>query len=98
MSLYFVTRCSLLEPGPVETPVRSKASDWSQETVDLTTIDVKTKRLMEALNENFGRELSNTMQSCEEVVQIVQEIILGENNDLRHQTNEKYGLVKSQPN
>ena len=31
------------------------------------------------------------MQSCEEVAQFVQEIILGEKNDLRYQTNQKFG-------
>lgn len=87
----FNIRCCLLQPGPVETPVRSKASDWSQESLDLTTMDAKTKSLMEAVNEYFGKILGETIQSSEEIAQIVQEIILGEKKNLRHQTNVKYG-------
>ena len=36
-------------------------------------------------------ECIKTMQSCEEVAQIVQELILGQRKDLRVQTNDKFG-------
>ena len=81
----------MLEPGPVETPARSKANDWCQENVDLTSTDPKTKSLMDLTFKNFNSECIKAMQSCEEVAQIVQELILGQRKDLRVQTNDKFG-------
>lgn len=59
--------------------------------MDLTTLDAKTKSLMEAVNEYFGKILGETMQSSEEIAQVVQEIILGQKKSLRLQTNVRYG-------
>ena len=80
-----------MEPGPVQTTIVPKANDWCQEGVDLTTTDPKTRNLMETAFSNVQRIFSAAMQSCEEVAQVVQEIILGEKKNLRHQTNEKFG-------
>jgi len=74
----------------VQTPIFEKASDWIQENLDETAIDPKTKSLFEAAQVNLDRGFCDAMQSCEEVAQIVQDIILGEKKDLRCQTNEKY--------
>ncbi|KAJ7394605.1 hypothetical protein OS493_000423 [Desmophyllum pertusum] len=88
----FHIRCCLLEPGPVQTPILPKANDWCQANgVDVTTIDPKTRSLMEMAFANIDRTFRSAMQSCEEVAQFVQEIILGEKNDLRYQTNQKFG-------
>ncbi|XP_020611788.1 retinol dehydrogenase 8-like [Orbicella faveolata] len=86
----FNIRCCLLEPGPVQTPIFEKASDWIQENLDATTIDPKTKSLFEAAQANLDRAFSDAMQNCEEVAQIVKDIILGEKKDLRCQTNQKF--------
>ena len=66
----------------MQTPIFLKASDWIQENMDATTVDHKTRA-------NLERVISDAMQSCEEVAQIVKGIILGEKKDLRCQTNEK---------
>ncbi|PFX30153.1 retinol dehydrogenase 8-like isoform X1 [Stylophora pistillata] len=87
----FNIRCCLLEPGPVQTTIVPKANEWSEAGVDLTILDPKTKDIMESVFSNVHRTFSAAMQSCEEVAQIVQEIILGEKKNLRHQTNEKFG-------
>ena len=84
-------RCCLLEPGPVQTPIVPKANDWCQENVDVTTADPKTRSLMEMAFASIDRTFSSAMQSCEEVAQFVEDIILGEKKDLRCQTNEKFG-------
>ncbi|XP_078353087.1 retinol dehydrogenase 8-like isoform X5 [Oculina patagonica] len=86
----FNIRCCLLEPGPVETPIGTKGSDWCQNNVDVTTTDPKTRRLMEMAFASIERTFSSAMQSSEEVAQFVKDIILGENKDLRCQTNEKF--------
>ena len=59
--------------------------------MDETTADPKTRSLMELAFANIKRNSSGAMQSCEEIAQFVQEIILGEKNDLRHQPNQKFG-------
>ena len=80
-----------MEPGPVETPIFQKASDWTQENMDETKIDPKTKSLFEVAQANLYRAFGDAMQGCEEVAQIVKGIILGGKKDLRCQTNEKFG-------
>jgi len=83
-----------LEPGPVLTPIAPKAQDWCKERVDLSTADPQTLHLMDVVVANVQREFASAMQSCEEIAQVVKEIILGDKCDLRHQTNEKYGSVE----
>ena len=80
-----------MEPGPVRTPIVSRAQDWCQERVDTSTADPKTKSLMEVVFANIIKEFDSAMQSCEDVAQVVKEIILEEKSDLRYQTNEKFG-------
>ena len=74
----------------MQTPIFEKAGDWIQENLDATTIDPKTKSLFEAAQANLDRAFSDAMQNCEEVAQIVKDIILGEKKDLRCQTNQKF--------
>ena len=90
----FAFRCCLLEPGPVLTPIVPKAQDWCKERVDLSTADPQTLHLMDVVVANVQREFASAMQSCEEIAQVVKEIILGKKCDLRHQTNDKYGSVE----
>ena len=59
-----------------------------------STADPKTLSLMKVVRANIEKEFANAMQSCEECSQVVKEIILGEKNDLRHHTNEKFGSVE----
>ena len=83
-----------MEPGPVLTPIVPKAQDWCHDRVDVSTADPKTLSLMEAVLANIDKEFASAMQSCEEVAEVVKEIILGEKNDLRYQTNEKFGSIE----
>ena len=73
----------------MQTPIFLKASDWIQENMDATTVDHKTKSLFEVAQANLERVISDAMQSCEEVAQIVKGIILGEKKDLRCKKKEK---------
>ena len=75
----------------MQTPIFQKASDWTQENMDATAIDAKTKSLFETAQTNLYRAFGEAMQGSEEVAQIVKDIILGEKKDLRCQTNEKFG-------
>lgn len=79
-----------MEPGPVQTPIFEKTSDWVKVNVDVTTADPKTKSLLDTAQANLDRTFSDAMQSCDEVAQIVKDIILGEKKDLRYQTNDKF--------
>ena len=72
----------------MQTPIFEKAG--LQKKLDAATLDPKTKSLFEAAQVNLDRAVSDAMQSCEEVAQIVQDIILGEKKDLRCQTNETF--------
>ena len=74
----------------MQTPIFEKSSDWVQGSVDATTADPKTKSLLEAAEAKLNRTFSDAMQSCEEVAQIVKDIMLGEKKDLRYQTNGKF--------
>lgn len=74
----------------MQTPIFEKASDWNQENLDATAIDPKTQSLFETALVNLDRAFTSAMQSCEVVAQVVKDIILGEKNDLRCQTNEKF--------
>ena len=65
----------------MQTPIFLKASDWIQENMDATTVDHKTKSLFEVAQANLERVISDAMQSCEEVAQIVKGIILGEKKE-----------------
>ena len=58
------------------------------------TTDPKTLSLMKVVRANVKKEIASAMQSCEECSQVVKEIILGEKNDLRYHTNEKFGSVE----
>ena len=75
----------------MQTPIFQKASDWTQENTDAKVIDAKTKSLLETAQANLNRAFGDAMQGCEEVAQIVKDIILGVKKDLRCQTNEKFG-------
>ena len=73
--IFFSLRCCVLEPGPVLTPIVPKAQDWCHDRVDVSTADPKTLSLMEAVLANIDKEFASAMQSCEEVAEVVKEII-----------------------
>ena len=81
----------MLEAGPVRTPIVSKAEEWCQVKVDESSADPKTQSLLELMKMNMKNEFEKYIQDCEEVAQIVKDIILGEKCDLRYQTNEEFG-------
>ena len=68
-----------------------KRTTGARTDVDLTSTDPKTRSLMDLTFKNFNSECIKAMQSCEEVAQIVLELILGQRKDLRVQTNDKFG-------
>ena len=89
ISLLF--RCSILEPGPVETPIRESIEAWTKK-YDKPTADQKTLELQGAYGANFNPIMNSTMQNVKEVAEIVKNIILSEKPNLRYQTNDKFGL------
>ena len=84
-------RCCLLEPGPVHTACVPKALEWGQDRGNTPNVDPKTVDLMNTTIANIEKEFGSAMQTCEECAQFVKEIILGEKDNLRCQTNEKFG-------
>ena len=84
-------RCCLLEPGPVHTACVPKALEWGQDRGSTPNVDPKTVDLMNTTIANIEKEFGSAMQTCEECAQFVKEIILGEKDNLRCQTNEKFG-------
>ena len=84
-------RCCLLEPGPVRTACVAKALEWGQDRGSTPKVDPKTVDLMNTTIANIEKEFGSAMQTCEECAQFVKEIILGEKDNLRCQTNEKFG-------
>ena len=84
-------RCCLLEPGPVHTACVPKALEWGQDRGSTPNVDHKTVDLMNTTIANIEKEFGSAMQTCEECAQFVKEIILGEKDNLRCQTNEKFG-------
>jgi len=89
--LHFDIRCSILEPGPVETPIRESIEAWTKK-YDKPTADQKTLELQGAYGANFNPIMNSTMQNVKEVAEIVKNIILSEKPNLRYQTNDKFGL------
>ena len=75
----------------MQTSIVPKANEWCEAGADLTTLDPKTKDIMATVFSNVQSTFNAAMQSCDEVAQIVLEIILGEKTNLRHQTNDKFG-------
>ena len=89
-------RCSILEPGPVNTEVLGNADAWPKK-YKTSTPDQKTLELQKAFYENFKPVFESTSQTATEIAEQVKNIILSEKPNLRYQTNDKFcpGEVKA---
>ncbi|XP_020611916.1 retinol dehydrogenase 8-like, partial [Orbicella faveolata] len=87
--LHFNIRCTILETGPTATlgPENSKAF---LAKFKLSEADQKTKELLETFSGRMYHLFISTMQSPDEIAEVVREVILNEKPNLRYQTNEKY--------
>ena len=91
LAIALLFRCSILEPGPVGTSIGENIEAWT-EKYDKPTADQKTLELQEAYGAKFNQAVNSTRQDVREVAEIVKNIILSENPNLRYQTNDKFGL------
>ena len=85
VSLSFFNRLTLLEPGPVETPIFQTAEAWAK-TMDHSTADPKTLKMMKLRDEEYDRLRTKSLTSSE-IAAAVKEIILGQNTNFRCYTN-----------
>ena len=85
-------RCSLIEPGPVDTPMKDNMLDLAK-AVDTSTADQKTLMIKNRVDERFGKYWAQPemVLSAQQVAEVVKEIILSENPNFRYQTNKQYG-------
>ena len=80
-----LNRCTIVEPGPVETPLFQTGADWGK-SIDHSTADQKTQKLMK-LGVGSMEEMKTKSLKSTEIATIVKEIILGQNNNFRCYTN-----------
>ncbi|XP_078353073.1 retinol dehydrogenase 8-like [Oculina patagonica] len=83
--LQFNIRCTIVEPGPVETPLFQTGADWGK-TLDHSTADEKTQKLMK-MGIAGMEEMKTKSLKANEIAAIVKEIILGQNTNFRCYTN-----------
>ena len=85
VSLSCPNRCTIVEPGPVETPLFQTGADWG-ETIDHSTADQKTQQLMKLGVAGMEKMKTKSLKASQ-IAAIVKEIILGQNNNFRCYTN-----------
>ncbi|XP_044172949.1 retinol dehydrogenase 8-like [Acropora millepora] len=86
---HFNIRCSILEPGPVDTQVLQNMEVWT-EKYEKTTVDQKSLKLHDEFMGKLLPEFARTSQSGNEVAEIVKSIILSPEPSLRYPTNKKF--------
>ncbi|KAL9950341.1 hypothetical protein ACROYT_G042828 [Oculina patagonica] len=86
----FDIRYTILEPGPVDTPIFETADDWAKEAMDHSTADQKTQELMKRGGDVIEQLIKTLSQKSSELAAIVKEIILGQNTNFRCYTNVKF--------
>ena len=82
-------RCSILEPGPVETSIVENWKAWTTK-YDEPSANQKTMKLQEACFAKIVQDYKSFVQNVNEVAEIVKKIILSEKPNLRYQTNDKF--------
>ena len=98
MSIYLLItsfsfpRCSLIEPGPVNTPLKETMLDLAK-AVDTSAADQKTRLIKKRVEERFGQYWAQPemVLSAQQVAEVVKEAILSKNPNFRYQTNKYYG-------
>ena len=68
------------------TSIFKTSAEW-EETIDHSTADEKTKKLMELGKERLQKFIGQAMKSASEIAVIVKEIVLGKNTNFRCFTN-----------
>ncbi|XP_068730289.1 retinol dehydrogenase 8-like [Montipora capricornis] len=89
--LHFGVRCSILEPGPVETPVMQNMETWTQQ-YERVSADQESLELLEDFKGKLTQLIGRTNQSVNEVAGIVKSLILSDKPSLRIPTNNKFSL------
>ena len=85
INLHCFHRCTILEPGPVATPVLEKAEAWGA-SIDNSAADQKTQELMKIWVDKLP-EIASTQLEPDKIATALKEIILGKNTNFRCQTN-----------
>jgi len=85
----FNIRCVLIEPGPVDTPMKTAVIS---EGVDYSTVDQKSLLIKERVSSRWAKYWAQPEKvlSAEQVAEVVKEVILSENPNFRYQTNKQY--------
>ena len=80
----------MLEPGPVTSSIIGNVEAWTKK-YDRPTTDTKTTEIFQTFEQRFYTAFDeNMVQSGSEVAEIVKNIILSENPNLRYHTNKKF--------
>ena len=82
-------RCSLLEPGPVESEVWNNVQIWTKK-YDMPTADQKSETLQGIARGKLLDKCVGITQSGIEIAEMVKTIILSEKPNLRYQTNSEF--------
>ena len=79
----------MVEEGPVQTSAMENSRNWAG-NFDMLAADQKTQELFGRFAGRLQQRFLNTMQTSNEIAEIVKSVILSEKPNLRYQTNEKY--------
>ena len=82
-------RCTIIEAGPTATPGPENSKVFLAK-FKLSEADQKTQELLDTFSGRMYPLFFSTMQSPDEIAEVVKEVILNEKPNLRYQTNEKY--------
>ena len=82
-------RCVLIEPGPVDTPMKTAVIS---EGLDYSKVDQKSLLIKERVSSRWAKYWAQPEKvlSAEQVAEVVKEVILSENPNFRYQTNKQY--------
>ncbi|XP_044173026.1 retinol dehydrogenase 8-like [Acropora millepora] len=86
---HFNIRCSILEPGPVDTSMGQNMEVWTQKYEKIQA-DQKNLKLYETFMGKLMQEFARTIQSGNEIAEVVKSIILSPEPSLRYPTNKKF--------
>ena len=79
----------MVEEGPVQTAAMENSRNWAG-NFDMLAADQKTQELFGRFAGRMQQRFLNTIQTSNEIAEIVKSVILSEKPNLRYQTNEKY--------
>ncbi|KAL9950342.1 hypothetical protein ACROYT_G042829 [Oculina patagonica] len=85
----FDIRYTILETGPVETPILQTAEDWGK-TIDHDLADQKTTKLKEMAGQTLQQFVSKNMIKSSELAAIVKDTILDQSTNFRCYTSDGF--------